>query len=555
MKVEHLAHCRPKPKRNSRILNAIRGNDERGITGGTMSARLRISIITDSDRLQNWEIKLIKAILDHREFDLTAIIDTGPAAGPETSFAGRVLDRLEQRIFVKQLPYPPQPFGNRQYRIPAPLRVGRDGLLGVHIDVAVRLAAKALPEEYLDRIEFGEWSLDFLDKAAKGHDWTGFWEVKEREALTSVQLTARLRHEPQPLIISSARYNTKYSAALNGAFIKEKSVLLLLRELRKLAETRSLTASSNHPAVKARNAPRFQDSIAYLGQLGRNIVEKLIIRTRETLGLNARSWGVYMGDGDIEDFAPDKAVPLKLAGGMWAADPFLFRWQDQDFIFFECFPNNSENAWISVAHLSGTEAHLLGTCLRTGYHLSYPFVFNDGPEIYMIPETHQTDRVEIWRCTQFPLRWELHATALEGKSPADTTMFKTNGQWWLLTSLSDHHAFMDHSSELYAFAVDGPNLKSVIPHKRNPVIIGSDIARNGGRVHVIGDRVLRPSQCNSHGIYGYGLNIQEITRLDSENYSEETIREVRPNFMNGIVGCHHLDTLGSRFVIDLCKSR
>ncbi|MEP7456462.1 hypothetical protein [Phyllobacterium sp. SB3] len=521
-----------------------------------MFTRLRIGIITDSmDQLQNWEIKLIRSILDHREFDLKAIIETGAVATGKTSFVGRLIDKAEQRIFVRHLSYPAQPFGTKQYRLPVPVRPGGNGLLALNIDVAIRLTAKALPRECLDQIEFGEWFLDFVDKAAIGHDWTGFWEVKEREALTTVQLRVCLCSEPRPLIISAARYNTKYSAALNGAFIKEKSVLLLLRELRKLAEARKLSANTSLKPDISHAAPRSVDSIAYLARLGCNIVAKLAIRTRAALGLNARSWGVYIGEGSIENFAPDKATPLKLAESMWAADPFLFRWHDKDYIFFECFPDNSKNAWISVACLSGTEVEFLGTCLRTSYHLSYPFVFNDGTDIYMVPETHQTDRVEIWRCTQFPMRWELYATALEGKSPADTTMFKIKGQWWLLTSLSDHHAYMDHSSELYAFAVDGPALRTVVPHKRNPVIIGSDIARNGGRVHVIGDRVLRPSQCNAHGIYGYGLNIREITKLDTEAYTEETIKLVRPDFMTGIVGCHHIDTLGNRFVIDLCKSK
>lgn len=521
-----------------------------------MSTRLRIGIVTDSmDQLQNWEIKLIRGILDCREFDLKAIIETSTVATQKASLIGRLLDKVEQRIFVKQLPYPAQPFGTQQYRLPVPVHASGNGLLALDIDVAVRLTAKALPRECLDQIKFGEWFLDFVDKAAIGHDWTGFWEVKECEALTTVQLAACLSSEPHPVNISSARYNTKYSAALNGAFIKEKSVLLLLRELRRLADTRKLSTTSTAQSDISRTTPRFTDSLTYLSRLGGNIVAKLATRTRALLGLNARSWGVYMGDGSIENFAPDKATRLKLADGMWAADPFLFRWDDKDYIFFECFPDNSKNAWISVACLSGTEVEFLGTCLRTSYHLSYPFVFNDGTDVYMIPETHQTDRVEIWRCTQFPLRWELFATALEGKSPADTTMFKVKGQWWLLTSLSDHHAYMDHSSELYAFAVDGPALKTVVPHKRNPVIIGSDTARNGGRVHIVGDRVLRPSQCNSHGIYGYGLNIQEITRLDAEVYTEETIKFVRPDFMTGIVGCHHIDTLGNRFVIDMCKSK
>ncbi|MNT87992.1 hypothetical protein D3C72_2284780 [compost metagenome] len=82
------------------------------------------------------------------------------------------------------------------------------------------------------------------------------------------------------------------------------------------------------------------------------------------------------------------------------------------------------------------------------------------------------------------------------------------------------------------------------------MVLGSVFARNAGRIFTREGRVFRPSQHNAHGIYGYGLNIMEIEQLDLENYRERCIRTIKPDFKPGLLGCHHFDAAGDRYVVD-----
>ena len=65
--------------------------------------------------------------------------------------------------------------------------------------------------------------------------------------------------------------------------------------------------------------------------------------------------------------------------------------------------------------------------------------------------------------------------------------------------------------------------------------------------------MLRLAQNNSYGVYGYGLNVMEITQLDSANYSETRRVSVSPAFKPGLIGCHHMDQCGDVFVVDGCR--
>ena len=60
----------------------------------------------------------------------------------------------------------------------------------------------------------------------------------------------------------------------------------------------------------------------------------------------------------------------------------------------------------------------------------------------------------------------------------------------------------------------------------------------------------RPSQRNTNGIYGYGLNIMEIDELSSEAYRERCVRVITPDFKTGLHGCHHFDEAGGRYILD-----
>ena len=173
-----------------------------------------------------------------------------------------------------------------------------------------------------------------------------------------------------------------------------------------------------------------------------------------------------------------------------------------------------------------------------------------GNEVFMIPETGDQHRVELWRATQFPYEWELEKTVFEGERCADTTLLEHDGTWWMFTNIC-RDSFDDFCSELHLFRVDGPELNSIEPHPLNPVVISTETARGAGRIFSQDGKLYRPSQDNTHGSYGYGLNIMEITELSMQSYSETRIRHIAGPEIPGAIGCHHVDSIGDQVVFDL----
>ena len=38
------------------------------------------------------------------------------------------------------------------------------------------------------------------------------------------------------------------------------------------------------------------------------------------------------------------------------------------------------------------------------YHLSFPYVFKEDENIFLMPETSQNNRLEIYKCVDFPAK-------------------------------------------------------------------------------------------------------------------------------------------------------
>jgi hypothetical protein len=321
-----------------------------------------------------------------------------------------------------------------------------------------------------------------------------------------------------------------------------------MRELGRLADTRKLVTAPLSEQVA--RPPSLFDLARYAGGLSNHLASRVAKAARAKARSGSAVWTLYTGQGRIDEFDPTQSVEIPPIAGDIKADPFLFQHEGECYLFYEAYADGDAKAHISVGRFNGDKVEPLGVALDCDHHLSYPFIFRDGEDIFMMPEAHQSRRIEIWRCVDFPLKWELYSTALEGLSAADSILTQYAGKWWLFTNVSDFHAYEDHCSELYVFEVDGPKLNHVTPHKRNPVVMGSTVARNAGRIFERNGRLFRPSQRNAHGIYGYGLNIMEIEKLDLENYKETCIRTIAPDFKSGLLGCHHFDAAGGRYVVD-----
>ncbi|SCB38469.1 hypothetical protein GA0061102_102833 [Rhizobium miluonense] len=536
-------------------------NEVKGAAAMNKTKPLRVGVLIARARaLENWELMILDRIIAAPWLELAAVFTHSHAFGEGK--VSKLLSwgaRLEASALARQPAYCPKHFDSRHHFIDiydadshktcTADNITAASLRRLKLDLVIRMIPKSMADDAIAALPFGEWAFNLSDQRSADMAWFGYAEVLARASTADLVLYAKCGSEADRLEIARAAFNIKPSAARLSAFVRERSVTLLLRELARLADNRRFTPSAFVDPVGA-HAPSLGNLLRYGSIVAGSISRKAFRSVTTKLRASPAIWTLYTGRGHIGDFDPSSAVEIPPAGNSIKADPFLFQHQGQCYLFYEAYSRSDRKAHIAVGRFDGNALIQVGVALERPYHLSYPFIFRDGDEIFMIPETHHARRLEVWRCCEFPLKWELHATAFEGQSPADSVLIRHGGKWWLFTNLSDFHAYEDHCSELYLFEVDGPALKDIKPHKRNPVVIGSTDARGAGRIFEHEGRLLRPSQNNTHGIYGYGLNIMEIEKLTVDDYRERRIRTITPSFKAGLHGCHHFDATDGRYILD-----
>lgn len=492
-----------------------------------------------------WVARLIERLHNDPAFSLAGTIEGEPAATGQ----GMPLLLSLERLAVNNV-YRGSGAPNAEQLLAALPELGRTQGRPV-ADIALALSGSSLPASDLGKLVTEEWSLQMADAAASPE--TALMKaLASGEPLIPLSLVARTAQAPDGKRILRAQYNIKPSAMLLFAFLCDKAVPFVQRALTCRAFGREIDTGvtldpAPVPAAKVRSLP-------YPALLMKTVAQRLGDKLHERFSVSGDNWELHIGDGRPPTFGLSGMVALpRLHWTM--ADPFLIEHDGALFLFFEALDKPGGNAWIEVCRLNGNELEPLGAALRCDYHLSFPQVFSHAGEVFMLPETQQTNRLEVWRATRFPLEWELHATALEGLLPADSCLYRQNGKWWLFSNLSDHHAFQEHSSALYLFQVSGPDLKQVVPHRFNPVVIGSDVSRNAGGLFIADGQLFRPSQNNSYGVYGYGLNLMRIDRMDEQDYGETLVRKITPADLKGARGVHHVTFAQDKFVLDVYVNR
>lgn len=347
--------------------------------------------------------------------------------------------------------------------------------------------------------------------------------------------------------VAQMKVQTKFQLSRTQAFATEKALQLVRHELARLSVCGAV--SDDGPAPPPPASARTRHMPGHLWRLAREMGRRIAVRGR-TGPEREPTFSLRVGQGDVETFDPATGEDVVFERKGYRADPFLWHHDGALYCFFEDFPAGSAQAHISAARWSEDGFEECGAVLKTAHHLSYPFVFGHGGDVFMMPETIGAARVEIWRATAFPMQWALHATALDGHRLADPVLLEHNGAWWLFGSPS-HDSIGDFSSELWVYQVDGPAMREVTPHPLNPVVVGSDAARGGGRIVSSNGRLFRMSQDNSGGGYGYGLNVMEITELSATTYRERRLRHLTPETIPGAIGLHHADFFDGRYVADV----
>jgi hypothetical protein len=188
-------------------------------------------------------------------------------------------------------------------------------------------------------------------------------------------------------------------------------------------------------------------------------------------------------------------------------------------MFFEVMNAETRQGDIGLAvspdGLSWSYEHIV---LDEPFHLSYPCVFRWENDYYMIPETLEANSIRLYKADSFPTKWSFVKTILGGCF-TDATILHHEDRWWLFCQTAP-----GRNDTLRLYGSD--DLMGVfVEHPQSPIVVGDpNRARPGGRVLVMGDRIIRYAQ-DDYPSYGNAVRAFEITRLTPSSYEEREVAE------------------------------
>ncbi|MBS0613822.1 MAG: hypothetical protein JSS24_11675 [Proteobacteria bacterium] len=422
------------------------------------------------------------------------------------------------------------------------------------LDVILNLSRRTPRPALAQLARCGLWSCQFGTPERWG-DFATFWAVSQDEPLSSAFLMAQTGPAHPNIALAECRVATQLgtSHVVNLHSICLSIDTLMIWKLRQLYEqgwqvlrdTPARAAKTHAPAVA--QAP---ENLQMAGFLARKFTRAL--RHRLHPDRRVRRWQIGIRkastqapwQGDWDDFRW-----ITPAAGHFYADPHLFEHAGRLWLFMEDYPYRLGHGIISCCELreDGTLGPVVPV-LHRPYHLSFPYVFKREDEIYLLPETARSGRVELYRAVDFPRRWKLHRVLLD--IPAHDTVLHVgeDGTHYFFTGIRQSVDSNEHQFLFTASSLQDP----LQPHPRSPVSLDARYSRNAGPLLQFDGKLIRVSQ-DSTIRYGRQLRFSEVEALTPDDFREREVGQRAPAWGPEFIGTHSYCRLGGWEVMDALR--
>jgi hypothetical protein len=397
------------------------------------------------------------------------------------------------------------------------------------LDVLLCLAPQASADELAGYARLGAWSLHGTGEAQL------FWRMYDGDSVAPITLRATTPPDGERAIYRSVVQSDQVSLHRNRCRAARRAAQLPARGLRALQESADVAEDPDQPLPTNAMMARLLWRVA-----------SGVLRRRVSGWLREKQWFIAYGRGA----APP--TPIMPPPGRFYADPFLFQREGRRYVFFEDYDASSGRAEIRYLEIDEHGRHCSPRlALRQDCHLSYPFVFAEGDDVFMLPETAGHRTVELYRAARFPDDWTLERVLLSDVTATDATLLRHEGRWWLFAALAtDGGRPVD---ELCLFSSDSLHGEWE-PHPLNPVVSDVRSARPAGRIFSRNGQLIRPAQDCSEA-YGGRLVFNRIDVLSPTEYREAPIGAIEPAVETGNLRTHSYDSDGTYEVLDGFRMR
>lgn len=551
-----------------------------------MKKKLRIGIMIDNFIIPNWSYLMLEKIVRGSDAEIVLIIKNKsedfkkPTTFIKWIFENRktlaflIYRKLDRSLFkcspdafeqkdisnilvVDTLEILPNKNGSYDY-------VSDKDLMEIEkfkIDVIIKLGFGNLKGDIYKMTKYGIWSYKHGDSKIERGNSLEFWEVIRNRDETVIELQiSRDVFSENTLLFKSFSHTSGFSINrnLNNCYWKALSFLpSKIHELFSIGEEEFFKKVDDFNKFPLFYSNKLQKSPSNSEVLF-NVLSKLLSRVYEYLvsKIYFDQWILLFNISNNPGISNSlykfkRIIPPK--DRFWA-DPFIIRRNDKYYIFFEELIYSNIKAHISLIIMDDNGNYTVPVkVLERDYHLSYPFLMEDEGEIYMIPETKSNKTIELYKCTSFPLKWELESILLDQVTAVDTTIIRKDGLYWLFAAMQRNKGASLHD-ELFLFSSESLNSSKWESHPQNPIVSDVKRARPAGNLFTLNGNLYRPSQ-NCSKFYGYAMTINQIIELNKTNYKEIVVDTILPDWDKKLIGTHTINSVGNLTVIDALMNR
>lgn len=240
----------------------------------------------------------------------------------------------------------------------------------------------------------------------------------------------------------------------------------------------------------------------------------------------------------------DEWKSLKCQKGYWYADPMLFTYRGEKYLFTEAFDMKLQIGRIAVSSYVNGEFTEPKVIIKRLYHMSYPCVFEYKGEVYMIPETSQRGTLEIWKAQGNLYTWKKHGILLHKVRYADSTVLLADGGVYLFSYEYSAGKYISHIFELEPDTLKVAEIEHIVHDCNIGRPAGNFILEPGGEI-------FRPTQNNIRR-YGESMFVNQVTSI--RPFVESKVWEILPESLSGgVTNTHTLAYDDDLVVVDVLR--
>lgn len=529
----------------------------------------RFAIMCNGPQLSRWQWESVRLLWESGYAEPVLLIQNAAAEeAPKTGWAKwraypyrHLLYRLAKRYLFRYPASDFEPMPDALQKLPVlkcvTIRKGKyseyfspadlEEMAGYQLDFVLRYGFNIIRGEVLDVPRYGVWSYHHGDEMIFRGGPVGLWEIYRNSLQNGVVLQRLNNLIDAGVILSRRSYRTvTHSYSEHVEKILTHNADMPLEVCKKIAsgDERMFRAAHSGTEAGVNRVPGNGRMFLFLLKLLRNRVAFHYRRF-----FKQEHWLTGAGT-DVQAAQPDPVwLPLSPAHG-YAADPFCFTRNGKRYVVYEAYDYRVARGRIDLAVLDeNLRVTRTKTLLDRSTHLAYPYVFEHGNELYLLPETADENNVQLYRWNAGAETFDF-VQVLADIPAVDASLLFHAGKYWLFCGLKNDLP----NEKLHIYYADSLT-GEYRPHLLNPVKTTPAGSRMGGTFFQKDGHLLRPAQYSVKW-YGEKTVFGQLQHLSETRFDETPAGELVPGatwpYREGVHTFSRCDTF---YVLDAKRRR